>query len=274
MSEPLRNGAGQGSPGSERQPHHISAIAHLFFAENEQGEPLSGATSDRDVVVTCFNDTRISANACAGLIVGTRQLEAENPALAVQLVEDINIPWSAESFLTEEIAAAVKSDYVKTGTTVRWTHLPALPDEKLTSLEVLAGTRGEIPTGWATETSNPGRHGLVACLLEREMGQWGPAFRLGRLIGLLAPENLEIIIFADSWAKSGGRPGTDTEKAIAPSAELLDRCRSLTRAVAGACPVTITTLASASADPAVSPGAIFQKIAARLSRDISVDPNS
>lgn len=277
MPDLSQNENGQGQAKPARQPHHISSIAHLFFTEDEMGEPLAGASAECNLVVTCFNESRISAFACAGLVAGSRHLVAGNPARSVHLLEDVNVLWSAASFLTSDEAAAVTGDHTESGGALHWSHWPALPDERLSSLEALAGARRTAPVGWNAPLAGPGGQGLVACLLEREMGQWGPVFRLGRLLGLLGPSRLEIVIFPDSWAKGidraksygrGNLPGT------AQAADLLARCRSLTRAVSGTCPVTITALGEGEAESQTSAGQALQKIATRLAGDIWVDPNS
>ncbi len=277
MPDLSQNEGVQGQSKPARQPHHISSIAHLFFSEDEMGEPLSGASAERKLVVTCFNESRISAYACAGLVAGSRQLAAGNPARSVHLLEDANVLWSAASFLTSEETAAVTSDYTETGGALHWSHWPALPDERLSSLEALAGARRAAPVGWDAPRVGPGGQGLFACLLEREMGQWGPAFRLGRLLGLLEPSRLEIIIFPDSWAKGNDRAesyGGGNLPGTAQAADLLARCRSLTRAVSGTCPVTITALGEGEGESQNSAGQALQKIATRLAGDIWVDPNS
>ncbi len=259
---------------TERQPHHISSIAHLFFDEDEMGEPLSGAISDGEIVVTGFNETRISAFACADLVTGAQLHAATNRAQSIQLVEDTEQSWLAESFLSADVIAAVKTDFVETGSTLRWTHLAAIPDQDLTNLETLAGAQNAVPVGWSMQPSNSRRRVLVACLLEKELGQWGPAFRLGRLTGMLAPDQLEIIIFDNSWEQNSDRPGAGMPSNIVATGGLLEKCRNLTSAVAGACPMTITPLCSRTEGSNSSTRPVLQKLAARLTRDISVDPNS
>ncbi len=272
----------------ERRPHHISSIAHLFFADDEGDIGVAGRETNRHFTVTCFNESRISAFACAGLVTGARVLAKEVGRWGVLLEEDQAVLWSAGSFLPED-GTTTAGGPARPGTNLsawewpghgvagqsaglmRGRHLQALTGDGLTNLEIQAGSSRAAGTSWAASAAGMSNSGLVVCLLAGEMGQWGTAFRLGRLLGLLAPQLLEILVFPDHWA-TGGRPArqslSEGDRSAGPSPELLARCRGLTRAVAGACPVTITTLPTGDhGDREKSPGTILRKMAARLAAD-------
>ncbi len=282
MTQNPPEGGRLGGPRPERLPHHISSIAHLFFDDDEGSVRPTGPVTVRSITVTGFNDSRISAYACASLVTATRVLATGGDARGVRLEEDPAVPWSAKSFLARGPSAnGESSEKGGTGTIiwnwpadvaepdsaplVRWVHLQAVGSESLAALEMRAGN-GRNPLARAR-----GRGDLVVCLLAREMGCLGPAFRLGRLMGLLAPRRLEILVFPDFWATGGAAvPGTGQrdDRGDGVSEDLLKRCRSLTRAVAGACPVSITVFpAGESGNPDRSPGMILQKLAARLAVD-------
>ncbi len=273
---------------SERLPHHISSIAHLFFAEGETTDPVSATDTTRDFIVTCFNESRISAFACAGLVTGARTLMDTSAEWGVSLVEDSSVSWSTVAFLPhdpsgpEGCPVAVesqpsrwswqpKSNRATASAWVRWTHLEVPGNDRLTDAEPQQSTENQA-AGSVDYPQPPTKpHTLVVCLLAREMGQWEMAFKLGRLLGLLEPQQLEILVFPDSWAQDtkpewGLRRWQDREKGA--SSDLLTKCRSLTRAIGGACQVTITALpASEKSGGNLTPDLILQKIATRLTAD-------
>ncbi len=111
--------------------------------------------------------------------------------------------------------------------------------------------------------------GLVWCLLEKEAVSLIAAYQLGRLISLLQPQQVEILIFPDSWSKTG-KPlwqrklfqARDTSTSHQES--LVNRCRELAAAV-GDCKVSLMPESLALGDgPAGSSGRVLQMIASRM----------
>ena len=260
-------------PSSEHQSHHISSIAHLFFAEDESAAAEAPALEAHKFVVTCFNESRISAFACAGLATGTRTLVAEGAPWSVQLQESSDVPWSAHPFLPADTHRN------------RVDHGRAMGDGLLGIWQRpgAAGASGrwvqwshQNADGVGLEAGNIGQETaptLVVCLLVRELGQWEMAFNLGRLLGAIQPQRLEVLVFPDTWAQDlkpdwGLRFWHD--RVGAQDRDLLAQCHNLTRAIGGVCPVTITALPKGeSEDGDRNCGAILQKIALRLTSDFS-----
>lgn len=288
MPEQMPAGGRSGPQSSEHPPHHISSIAHLFFAEGQDVDAVSEEDTVRDFTVTCFNESRISAFACAGLVAGVRSLVATGATWGVCLQEPLNVPWSSVSFLPGDQIAPEGSqassaaqtnqwtwrsaaEQVGTPTWLRWTHLEPNWNEKRKAPGLVGGEL--LPNRLSEEASSPRipPHTLVVCLLGKEMAQWETAFRLGRLLGLLEPQHLEILVFPDSWAQDS-KPDWDfrrwNDRNKGPAADLLARCHNLTRAIAGACQVTITALPGSEDGPGeLTPTTILEKIATRLTTD-------
>lgn len=272
-------GGGRGAK-SQRRPHHISSIAHLFFAEEVTDTPGTG-TGSVDLGVICFNDSRISAYASAGLVAGSRSVQVGAGARGVRLEEDGAVSWSAASYLPPDDGRQPRNphggytrDWSAAGATrgpVRWVHFGGSQDQDLIGLEQLSGLAATAPTGWGKPGDRPGRHGLVVCLLACEVALWSTAFRLGRWLGLLMPRRLEVLVFPDGWSRGPVGVGRQTGRGPIASPAFLERCHELTRAVAGTCPVTITALP---ADDEAALAAILQNVAGRLTADFSVDPRS
>jgi len=292
MSENPSAGGRRRRQRPERLPHHISSIAHLFFDEGESVALAPGPAATMDFAVTSISECRLSAYACAGLVAGARNLADQGEKWGVRLAEDPGLEWSADSFLPEKgarpadgTAAAgwdLKSwdwpptvERPESPRYLRWSHLASLSASELADLESLSGSKRSAPAGWLAPMVSPGRHGLVMWLLAPEMGLWSTAFGVGRLLGVLVPRRVEILVFPERWASAakksffarrvvGNGTGSPTE--------LFARGRDLTRAVAGACPVTITAVPDGDAvDDEMRLEVILQNIAARLAADFSVD---
>lgn len=285
----------QDSGRSGRQPpatpdqHHISSIAHLFFAE----EPAPGTSFDRDgerqLAIACFNDSRIAAVACAELVNGARRLAAAGSGRRVRLIQEPGLTWSAHSCLGEVPDRQAGSRGPQSGhwlwpgpdtgaakgTTVCWTQLQT-GGERTGPLRPILDSAG-AETGRQPVVA-PGRDGLVACFLAREVGALGPGVALGRLLGQLAPQFLEILVFPDEWAPDGRRGGGGRRwlgRSADGRGDLLARCRQLTRALGGNCLVTITTLPGGGGEePMVNLKTALAAMSRRLVGDFWLDPDS
>ena len=278
-----------GSELPDRRPHHISSIAHLFFAEDESSRLVTGAGGELCLAVTCFNDSRIAAFAAGGLVMGMRQATRVDPGPAVRLVEDEGLMWSAGAFLVpaespgdkglKRLAGqwdwAVGTSVADQQRRVCWTHLRDDLDRGAVPSGYLGGGLAETCLEAVAAPPAPGAHGLVVCLLAHEVGALAVGVRLGRLLGQLAPAQLEILVFPDTWSVGGGAGGDRHwfRWSSGRGEDLLERCRELTRALGTACPVTITNLPSDDVPEALATTkAILKKVALRLTADFWVDP--
>jgi len=286
MSQQPPPGKRVGSPQPPRLPHHISSVAHVFFSEDEAAAASNGPRANRHHAITCFGDGRIAAYACAGLVCGARTVGPDGHVSGVELVEDPDLIWSAGSYLPPEQPGGDRKDSANGAELARWTwplptaaaerwwrwtHLRAFADADLANLEILSGTMRFAPRGWHTATAGPAQHGLVICLFAREVSLWVTAFRLGRLVTLLAPPRLEILVFPDCWTTDwpgGRRSRLRAQRPLEPQGDLIARGGDLARAVADACPVVVTALPECGGTGGQeSPGLILRRIAFRLATD-------
>ncbi len=264
-------------PGSHRhqrpdgQVHHISSIAHLFLAEDELAAESRRCGASQSFAVTCFHDSRVSAFVCGALATAARQVAGRGGGRPVRLREDAGLAWSVRSFLADDKLAASRMARGQPG---HWTWSPEGSG---------AGAAGLVQ--WSHLADNRDFEadeiepdGAIICLLACEVGQLPAGVRLGRLLGQLRPRRLEILVFPDEWATerlpaSEGRGWRGFGGG--GQAALLARCRDLTRAIGGCCPVTITTLpANGAGEAGAGTTSILHKLAQRLLGDFSVDPGS
>ncbi len=246
------------SRGGEHRPHHISTIAHLFFAENDDESGGNGPACVLDFAVAGLNGCRISAFASAALVASARELSTAEIGWDISLRENEHVTWSARAFLPSEDSPETGAnggnvcwrwpanrEAQRPSGQMRWTHFDAGTNDRLGLLEDLEGARLAVGGGWTEATPGSADLGLVLCLLESEMVRWGAALQVGRLLGVVAPRLLEILVFDDSWGLDiGGRRGgwRPFERFGNSVPTHPDCCDDLLRTVAGTCPVTITAV--------------------------------
>lgn len=280
----------------QRGAHHISSIAHLFFAEDAEGVGENDRLTTLEFIVTCFNNSRIAAYTCAGLVAGSRSLTTTGQNWDVSLHEHSQVPWSAAAFLQSEIESGTSETEdgltcwewqakgpgespprpvagTRSRRLLRWNHLAAGTGNVPETLENIRGAALSLPGGWVSPGVNRGPRRLILCLLAAELNSWSLALQLGRLLGLLAPQRLEIVVFDDSWTGAGGRY-RGSWRPFGRSAEplLLARCREMMRDATGQCAFSVTRMPSGDSGTEVQPPhSALQEILSRLTADISVD---
>ncbi len=270
--------------------HHISSIAHLFFDEAEIPEASQLARNSQHFMVFSAGASPVSAVATAGLSMGS---EGCSFCGRVILRENQNLPWSSSSFLKKsllhlmgpagsgenggdgsDLGSAWLIKAPKRGSsanlmeqntlnrTVRWFHAGCAADSVLKEMEAISGSKK-----WGRQISGAA-DGLVWCLLEKEAVSLIAAYQLGRLISLLKPKQVEILIFPDSWSKTGkpiwqrkvfqGRHSASEQEA------LVNRCRTLATAV-GDCRVSLMPESlGQSSNQSGSSGGVLKMIATRM----------
>jgi len=276
MSERLPE-TGRPAP-SDRTSHHIAAIAHLFIDDDEAAGGTQGRRRDLRLAIACCDDSRIAAFAAGALVAESRQLVAAGERRAVRLVEEADLKWSAGAYLALD---GLESGTISHREPGQWTWAAEVPDgrpPRLVCWTHLSDERQNPRFAPAGNRPGPGHDGLILCLLAHEVGGLAAGVRLGRLLGQLIPRRLEILVFPDSWSPGGRRPPGEQRwfgRLTGNEAELLHRCRELTRALRGICPVTITNLpADGSPNASANTVMILQKTALRLIADFWVDPGS
>lgn len=285
-----RNNAAIDEEQADVSAHHISSIAHLFFDEGETANPGQAPGGNRRFMVFSAGSSPVAAVAAAGLSMGSK---GEFFKGRVVLRENEKLAWSSRSFLEKSYlhalgpagtgenegddsdrgsawliqpsagAAASLHEKFNTDGTVRWFHAGCADDDALLEMESITSSQK-----WGRGISG-GADGLVWCLLESEAVSLIPAYRLGRLISLLQPRQVEILIFPDSWSKTG-KPLWQRKlfrarnNSQAHQDSLVNRCRELATAV-GDCNVTLLpeSLAQGS-DRASSSGDVLQMVASRM----------
>ena len=258
----------------ERRSHHISSIAHLFFAAD--GQPAAGALR---LAVAGLGGGRASAFACAGLVAASRAV-ARPDGRDVLLEEDGGLTWSAASYLAPERAVVPEQGYPRSaspaerapladGGAIRWDHLGDLGRTDLSRLERWCGALASHPAGWDLPGGAPGRDGLVVCATAPFATSWQGAFLLGRLLGVLAPRRLEMVLFPASWS-----PAVVADSA-ASGADGLRRIRRLAESVQPGLAVEVTVgLPEAGRPGSGAARTLLEAVAQRLLSDFEVDPGS
>jgi hypothetical protein len=227
MSEPLPAGRQQRS--TARLPHHISAVAHLFFDEGASGQTPAEIRGQSRVMLACFGGGDLAAEAQVAL-------QTCVPAVAKHRIG--------------------------------WRLLPALTDKALCELEALTGGEAAAPAEWRPESMRPVCATLVICLAWHELGQWATSYRVGRLVSLAAPKRLEVLVFSDAAVDGTPVPRPGPRRGETAVARCRDHCQILTRALVGGCPLTFTILPDANlVTGRVQRQQVLQRVADRVTAD-------
>lgn len=270
--------------------HHISSIAHLFFDESENNTFDESSPSAQRIMVFSAGPSPVAAVATAGLCMGS---SGSAYGGRVVLRENTGLKWSSQSFLEKSSlhllgpagtgenggdgddhgsawlvnplpdTHSIKSPIAIPRRTVRWIHGGCADDSALLEMETIAGSRK-----WGRGI-NGSVHGLVWCLLEKEAGALVAAYQLGRLVSLLQPKQVEILIFPDSWSKTGKplwQRKLFQKRNNSPSHQqlLVSRCRELASFV-GECQVSIMPESLVqNHDQAGSSSGALQDVASRM----------
>lgn len=232
-------------------PHHISAIAHLFFEDPAEDPEEAPAQPTRDVVVASPT-AGVAPRSVAALVLAAA---ARHPAPRIQVVETAGSSESARAYLTSvgrvrehddltgglvtmECGGAGDEVADRAPWMLRWRHCGVLTAEMLGIWETARrGPPLAVPTRqhWT---------GLVWCLPADLVLHLAPLAILGRLLRLTRPDRLEIVVVEPVAGTSPG-PGIAAE---------LDRLRDRVEALAADVPTLLTTVAedhgeSASSSP-------------------------
>lgn len=207
MPEPLP--AGRRQRRATASPHHISAVAHLFFDEGAPGQNSTDSSERQLFTLASFGagehaaETWVALQTCAPTACRNR---------------------------------------------IEWRVLPTLNDALLGQMEQLAGCEAVAPAAWCPRQNRIASSALVVCLTSRELGRWATAARVGRLLRLLVPGRLEILVFPDGEGQGVSQIAGDQTTDAEGSVRLL-RCQNLIRAVAATSLVTVTILPPAGGRP-------------------------
>ena len=195
--------------------HHIDAIAHHFFSDQEPASGSGPGLRCRDLAVATPGCGRLAACAAAGLGVAGARYEPDTWGSCV--VEDETIPWSAFSFLEGQLGASLPPEAgadLPDGLRARW--VPGRGGDGATPKgwlrwRLLGEAAATSLTNWesgcglpaSARAAGPRWAALVWCVTAG--GAVAGDALLDRLVQLLRPARVEILIVPDAWGAPPGR---------------------------------------------------------------------
>lgn len=267
--EPGAGGSGAKLPRrGESRPHHISSVAHMFFADSERPGVASSRPS-REVVVATPSGGAAAAWTAANLALATERLSRnlrvrlserhdQDHSGAALLPATSRVPLPSLPNQAEVTSIEVRSD--RTAATggddwIHWRHLGRVDQRLLNDWEAA----GRIPA--VVMTAATSWTGLVWCLDCADVGSLVAGQYLGRLLRVMRAAQLEIVV-------DEGRAAAGTGAGLAAEDE--ERLRATAMAVTDGLPPIITRVRQGDVASALVP-LVRRLIATRHSGSVTVN---